>query len=358
MPQLLLSKTSTAPAAPLLHFKRQLDHQNLKLHVEQDVVLDYDDPPAPDSAVVGPEPNISAEPSTLLESQPEPELDSEVEGQSIHEDSTEENKFYYSEGALTSSLPFTLLAATNSRWHTSLLSSFCSLRASVHAHGYLSQSVGLEFPRYCTSIRWRNFIINHAATPYHIRAIDHRLCLKLIGWFTGWFKSQKIRQIGMPKTWGRWLWGVLVRVDECLAPEEVANVRALGKAALAALAVANVKEEQEQMEEEEEEEEDIENYDSEIDVKKGKESSTQAGNMPEGSEEPEEGELSDDDKGESNYVVEKQEQEPHRHESKDKYLKLSTAEARGIIDMVISIVGDFFGQRDLLEERKRYSAWV
>jgi chemotaxis protein histidine kinase CheA len=221
--------------------------------------------------------------------------------------------------------------------------------------------------------------------------------LKMIKAFTYWMQWRvKVRNTatrGIARCWMLWIWGLLGRFEETRAADESVVVRELGKAAVASLkalkeGIEAAEVEAEAEAEEEYEEEVLEEEVTEEAAAEGDDGAYQPpefmgepsnaeealtakpapeepeeGELEEGEEmevdvakptieapeEPEEGELEEGEEPEPKTEAPKQEAPATTVEVDHQVLSLEDTMAS--LDMIISIVGDFFGQRDLLEDR-------
>jgi len=163
-----------------------------------------------------------------------------VEEQEEEDDNNndEEEQGWYNDGAYTAAMdptiatPLTEPPAALSLWHNALLTSFHSVRQSLHANPPtpLPLAVSPSLPVRKQRSLWQQHIFNTRPTPKELWGIDQQTVLRLLKWLTQRMSEIAKHQGG--RCWSQWLWGLLVRLDDCLTADETSIVRELGKRCL------------------------------------------------------------------------------------------------------------------------------
>ncbi|KAH0607416.1 uncharacterized protein H6S33_002450 [Morchella sextelata] len=315
---------------------------------------------------------------------------------------------WYHDGTYTAA-PLPTLAAEAAPpppWHNSLLARFTALRTA-----FIRNPPRASRPLVATNLkmwRQRQYWNVHAAgtkpTAGVLAGLDQQMTLTLLEWLTAMLRSGRgggkggFVGVNMKGYWAEWVWGCLVRLDECLTADEIYVVRELGKKCLKIRkGMIDMKvgwDEGGHGDEEEEPEQDDEELENEPE---DAEEAVQA------QEQPEEGECSSDPEPVSTVPaaatptpnpaeisLDDDEEAPASNPAEiaidntanpaaedtavyDPPIKIeeippspprspkpstegikehSYADIIGALDMIISVVGGFFGQRDLLLERE------
>lgn len=305
-------------------------------------------------------------------------------------------------------------------WHTTLLTSFRAFRHTFHTTRPVPFNandlppIPPDLKSWVRQRRWQSYVLHTAPTPRVLRAMTQLHVISALEALTG---APGVRK-GVQGWWAEWVWGLLVRCELCLTAEEASVVRELGKKALnvrgrivdggcrqwmdeVPLGVGGTEEKEEEREDEKEEDpvgwvEPAEEEEDEIEegeVGEGESDKAQPdhvvaiGPTEKGGDggrtniEPEvkpspcesfvvnpdaidldsvdepEATANQDATGETN----PRPNPPTPAPAPTAVLKRKTrtvADTLGALDMAISIVGDFYGQRDLLDERERQAALV
>jgi hypothetical protein len=243
---------------------------------------------------------------------------------------------------------------------------------------------------------WRHVIRDRSPKPLQVARMDQDTVLKLLKLITK--LSLKKKEEVLPKV-GQWIWALLARLREleCLSSEEVSVVRELGKKAIWCLVAARMEgaeegvlkvdgyeEDDEEVGEEEEdvgiigtEENKLASGTLEILLDPGL--GTTGGNQLAGPENKETSLEPDEDDLDEGEIKEEQEQEEEEDDdlaqtalaaARDRLLaqmvrdtevisvekqgqkeKSQSRATRATLDMIITIAGEFYGQKDLLEFR-------
>lgn len=294
---------------------------------------------------------------------------------------------WYHDGAYTAFVgPATTPSADESPptaltlWHTMLLTSFRNLRTTLHSSPPppAVPVVPTDLPQRKRRSLWQQHIFNTSPTPQELWGIDQQTVLKLLSWLTQRLGGTDKNGIG--KYWSQWLWGLLVRLDNCLTAEEVCIVRDLGKRCVIIRERMAMRGEYTGFDNRDQADEGSTVEEGEVEEKgverggmeEGEVEETEEGDAKEEgeAEEMEEGEV--EDKGVdreraadippiASGIVPGHQDKPHEPEpgnrgsmdsptgDKDPPSFLDTL---ATLDMVVSLVGDFYGQRDLLAQRK------
>ncbi|KAI5797288.1 hypothetical protein FPQ18DRAFT_400766 [Pyronema domesticum] len=369
VPALLLSASALAKAPPIPRERPQPPTpKRPAMPIEKDVILDYDDPsPVPTAEVPGSD--------EIPELDPEPEVDYDA-------------TFLFTEStsiSLLPSAPATPLPLT----HHITIQKFHKLRSNMAS--YPSPQKG-PMPGWMDNRIIRQWLTHTPPKTGWIAAMRQGEILKMIKAFTYWMQWRvKVRNTatrGVARCWMLWIWGLLGRFEETRAADESVVVRELGKAAVASLKALKEGIEAAEAEAEEEYEEEV--LEEEVTEEAAAEGDDGAYEPPEfmgepsnaevtmsakpAAEEPEEGELEEGEEmeievakpveapeeGEEGELEEGEEPEPKTEAPKQAasattvevdHQVLSIEDTMASLDMIISIVGDFFGQRDLLEDR-------
>lgn len=231
-----------------------------------------------------------------------------------------------------------------------------------------------------------------APLPQWLWSLQQWEVVRLIKDFTAWMawrmQVNNARARGLPKGWGVWIWGLLVRCEKVMGAEDCSGMRELGKCALKMLrqmrelgpdaiadadaATATAAAEQRAKTDEERKEPVVSLQE---DLKEGEEINVPAAKprdeleegeernelvakpegLEEGNERNEPFTETKDELEEGEEPEEGEEEEPKKASyavaEGGELLFYSLEDTMGMLDMVVSIVGDFYGQRDLLEER-------
>lgn len=361
---------------------------------------------------------------TLNYDDDEPEVTEQViteleEGEVVEEqEEDDDEQGWYNDGAYTAAMDPTIATpiaeppTALSLWHNALLASFRSVRQSLHANPptpLLPLAVSPSLPVRKQRSLWQQHIFNTHPTPKELWGIDQQTVLRLLKWLT-----QRMSEIAKHKNgrcWSQWLWGLLVRLDDCLTADETSIVRELGKRCLiirermaTSLQGGRIPDDQKEEEEAEydEDEEGNEGVRELNTVQAGDTVAAAATQQPEQTldspttpkvEEvvksevtPERGvtlesipllqvekpaetkeagglELASRLRATLQSMRNRKAQEGplqsgQEHQSKPNALVLQTSDTLSqsdtfaVLDMVISLVGDFYGQKDLLSDRK------
>ncbi|PWW79928.1 hypothetical protein C7212DRAFT_341080 [Tuber magnatum] len=359
---------------------------------------------------------------TLNYDDDEPEAISQVvdgseEGEIVDEqEGDDDEQGWYNDGAYTAAIdptaatPVTESPTALSLWHNTLLTSFRSVRQSLHTNppAPLPLAVSPSLPVRKQRSLWQQHIFNTHPTPKELWGIDQQTVLRLLKWLT-----QRMTEMAKHKSgrcWSQWLWGLLMRLDDCLTADETSTVRELGKRCLIirermAIALQSGRIPDDRGEEEAEDGEDEEGNEEAqefIAVQDEGTLATSATELPKQTPDPltalenevvvESGvtaqheattpepipflkvetlaeteqskglELASRLKATLQSIQNQRFQEPpqSRQEHQPKHNTpvsqtadtLSQPDTFGVLDMVISVVGDFYGQKDLLADRK------
>jgi hypothetical protein len=331
VPDLLLSASAAAKAPPPPKVRPPPPPPPA---VSDDVVLDYD------------------EPSTTAEPEPaEPETPAEEE---------EDAGYIFSESTYVS-LHRAPPPPEPPAYHAPLMTRFRTLRDKIHASPP-RKAAATPFPRWNDPKLWRKFVSSTMPQPQWVWGMQQWEVVRLIKEFASWMEWRaRVRNAarrGVPRGWPVWIWALLVKCENAMSAEEVAVVRELGKAALGLLrgmrgCVEDVAEEhavEEDLEEEHEVEdvtETVSDVKPEVEVQYAEVEQVDTAPPEEpkpGNEEEEEGEVAE--------TAPSQPQIKKPEEADSEGLGFCNLEDTvGMLDMIISVVGDFYGQRDLLDER-------
>ncbi|KAI5845925.1 hypothetical protein BZA05DRAFT_377799 [Tricharina praecox] len=246
---------------------------------------------------------------------------------------------YFAESTYVSLHPSPARSAAPA-FHAPILRLFVSLRgrlSSTPPRGAASR----PFPRWSDAKAWRALVSTQPPRLGWVWSMQQWEVVRLLGDVAGWIgwrmRVRNARGRGMPKNWGAWCWALLLRCQDVMVAEEVAVVRELGKVAVGMRRGMMVGEREGEGEGDEgkeakeaEEGDGAETEETKVEV------SSKAEEAKESEQEVEEGV---EEEGE---VVEPKKPEIEFY---------SVEDSIGMLDMIISVVGDFFGQRDLLEER-------
>lgn len=344
----------------------------------------------------------------------------ELEEGEVVEEQEEDNgeQGWYNDGAYTATIDPTIAAPAAepptalSLWHNALLTSFRSVRQGLHANPpapLLPLAVSPSLPVRKQRSLWQQHIFNTHPTPKELWGIDQQTVLRLLKWLTQRMSEMAKHKNG--RCWSQWLWGLLVRLDDCLTADETSIVRELGKRCLIirermAISLQGGRVPDDQREEEEAEcDEDEEGNEGvqELNTAQGGDTAAAAATQqPEqtldspttlkaeeivksevtpqhevtlesipllqiekSAEAKEAGglELASRLRGNLQFIKNRKAQEGplqsgQEHQSKPNAPALQTADTLSqpdtfaVLDMVISLVGDFYGQKDLLADRK------
>ena len=204
--------------------------------------------------------------------------------------------------------------------HTALLRRFTELRTRLHANPPEKQQV--ELPRKFAP-KWLHANVPTPALVWAMEQEQVLRCVECLGKVVG-TGTRTVRR-GVDRRIAEWAWALLVRVDEVMGCDEVWRVREVGKVA------GRVRDRVvEEVRRERAEEEEVRGLEEEI----------RAAAAEEASEDGEEGELEEEE--------EAGELMPEGEGLVEDHDRIETLAA---LDMIISIIGGFFGQKDLLEER-------
>ena len=165
----------------------------------------------------------------------------ELEEGEVVEEQEEDNdeQGWYNDGAYTAAMdptiatPVTEPPTALSLWHNALLASFRSVRQSLHANPptpLLPLAVSPSLPVRKQRSLWQQHIFNTHPTPKELWGIDQQTVLRLLKWLTQRMSEMAKHKNG--RCWSQWLWGLLVRLDDCLTADETSIVRELGKRCL------------------------------------------------------------------------------------------------------------------------------
>ncbi|RPA94334.1 hypothetical protein L873DRAFT_1793011 [Choiromyces venosus 120613-1] len=208
---------SEAKGVPTLLVAGQKVRRPLPLPVLQSDTLNYDDEPEAIERLV----------------------DEMEEGEIIESQEKDDGQGWYHDGAYTAAIdptaatPLTEPPTALSLWHGALLTSFRSVRQSLHANPpipLLPLAVSPLLPPRKQRSLWQQHIFNTHPTPKELWGIDQQTVLRLLKWLT-----QRMPEIAKHKNgrcWSQWLWGLLMRLDDCLTADETSIVRELGKRCL------------------------------------------------------------------------------------------------------------------------------
>jgi hypothetical protein len=328
VPDLLLSASAAAKAPPPPKVRPPPPPPPA---VSDDVILDYD------------EPSITAE--------PEPETPAEEE----------DADYIFSESTYVS-LHRAPPPPEPPAYHVPLITRFRTFRDKIHASPP-RKAAATPFPRWNDPRLWRKFVGSTMPQMQWVWGMQQWEVIRLIKEFASWMKWRaRVRNAarrGVPKGWPVWIWGLLVKCENVMSAEEVAVIRDLGKAALELLrgmkgGGEDVGEEH-AVEEEEVEEgpepvgdftEVFDDAEPEVAVQatEVEQQDTTPPEEPNPGNEEEEGEVAE---------TPPPQPEPKKPEEAD-FGELgfcNLEDTIGMLDMIISVVGDFYGQRDLLDER-------
>ena len=267
-----------------------------------DVVLDYDEPPR------------------------------EEEGEEQEKKQVEDgDNCYFTESTYISlhpSLPCSAVPA----FHAPLLRRFKDLRQRLAANPPRGSN-SRPFPRWHDSRAWRTLLSSTPPKLCWIWSMQQWEVVRLLGDVAGWLewrtKVRNARGRGLPRLWGAWCWALLVRCHDVMVAEDAAVVRELGKVAVRMRAGMVV-------EDEEHEDETEGGKDNREELEEGGVAGTEDTKDEEIKEEP-----AQEDGEEGEAIVPKM----------PGVVFYSREDSISMLDVIISLVGDFFGQRDLLEER-------
>ncbi|KAK6458266.1 uncharacterized protein RJT20DRAFT_133703 [Scheffersomyces xylosifermentans] len=114
-------------------------------------------------------------------------------------------------------------------WSANLLEEFLNVKERVHAlqAEILSSPVAqVEVPE--TASQWRKYVVENdpPSMVFFYKNIDRPTVIKLLVYFTKWLS------VSTTATLSKWIWSVLLRIDNLLDPNESSVVRDLGKKAL------------------------------------------------------------------------------------------------------------------------------
>ena len=165
----------------------------------------------------------------------------ELEEGEVVEEQEEDNdeQGWYNDGAYTAAMDPTIATPVAepptalSLWHNALLASFRSVRQSLHANPptpLLPLAVSPSLPVRKQRSLWQQHIFNTHPTPKELWGIDQQTVLRLLKWLTQRMSEMAKHKNG--RCWSQWLWGLLVRLDDCLTADETSIVRELGKRCL------------------------------------------------------------------------------------------------------------------------------
>jgi hypothetical protein len=345
VPSLLLSAAATANAPPPPRERPPPPPPRQRPVVNpDDVVLDYDDPL---STSIPEPPESEYSPS---EPTPKPE----------------DPHYYFTESTYISLHPSPLPRPPPPH-HASTLTRFTTLRNKLGVKPPRPSNPG--FPKWRDNKAWRDFVSMTIPRQEWLWAMQQWEVVRLVKEFTAWIgwrtRVRNAAKKGVAKGWGVWIWGLLVRCEIVMVAEDVSVLRELGKIALTAWKVLG--------EFREEEEGGGKNWDDTAapvepvadggqEVTKSEETSAVIGETPEDyrrqdidpvgaedcaarkPEEPREGTTKEQEPQEL-----EEGEEPEAPPPKIEYYNLE--DTMGMMDMIVSIIGDFFGQRDLMEER-------
>lgn len=258
-----------------------------------------------------------------------------------------EEHCYFTESTYISLHP-SLPRSAAPAFHAPILHLFRSLRqrlATTPPRG----SATRPFPRWSDTRAWRSLLSSTPPKLGWVWSMQQWEVVRLLGDVASWMewrtKVRNARGRGLPKLWGTWCWALLLKCQDVMVAEEVAVVRELGKVTVRMRGgMVSVDEEvdvHEQKEGREKEGQLIEPEEKKVDETKANEEAKKESEQEEGEEE---GEVPEPKKAteEEGEVVEPKKPDVEFY---------SLVDSIGMLDMIISVVGDFFGQRDLLEER-------
>ncbi|KAI5779063.1 hypothetical protein EDC01DRAFT_755886 [Geopyxis carbonaria] len=360
VPSLLLGKTSNAPPPPRARKRKPPPpprQRPVPVASNDDVVLCYDDEPADDAAAEPPPP----EPAVVEDEDDEPAQEEEQDTLGAFEDST-----------YISLLPSPARPSPPD-WHAPLLSRYLTTRQLLHSALPPPSNPPISIP-WKFGAKW---LYTNTPTPKLLWALDQARTLALIKVATKTIGAgTRTLRRGVDRDVARWIWSLLVRVDESLPADDMCVVRALAKAAMKALkGLQSEEEEKAEMEallaaEEEDEAgeevdarddagvgvEDVEGeYSAEANAEKHEDSEPEEGELDELSAPPEAAVIPDAANADSEPEEGELDEPPAPAPAPAPVIPDEVVTPRedtvGVLDMIIAIVGDHFGQRDILEER-------
>lgn len=381
--------------------------------------LNYEDEPTPVTPEIAPSILLAPEEpgNELPEVSP-----TEDQASTPFTPSTPDSAGWYYDGTYTAAPPpptSTPPTTALSLWHVSLLNSFRTFRHTFHTTPPIPfkandlPPISPNLKSWVRQRRWQSYILHTAPTPRMLRAMSQLHTISAMEALTGAPGVKK----GVQGWWAEWVWGLLVRCEICLTAEEASVVRELGKRALSVRGrivggeSGHWREEarEERMETEEEkggeEEEDPVGWVEPVDEEEREEGEVEGGESdndkgvskvreggqvepePEAKTKPSENfvanpdsidlDLADEPEVAANLDVTASPGEtnlgpdplgppslalipalPASVPNTLRREKRTLADTLGALDMVISIVGDFFGQRDLLGERNGQAGLV
>lgn len=367
VPSLLLGASVARPELPKL---APLKPRMTVVQEESVDTLDYDDPPA-----AAPELNYDDhsamlnydDPTSILDDVSEEKEEEELyEGTEDAEDASEDQNYYFAESTYISRYRAPTPPPPPPHHH-SLLDRFRALRLALRLTPPPPLNPAPKFPR-TFSYAWVN---ETAPTPSMLWSMDQPRVIRMIGGLghqigTG---TRTVRR-GVERRVGEWAWGLLLRVDEAMIADEVGTVREMGKISMGVwkklrelrkkgqlgirkdVAVGEgddgVLEEAEEMTGPEAE---VEKQDEDLDevAEEGKDGETDNAapeGVPDGVAVPTSAAATE--KEAESTAAPSSSAVPGAH---DQTVEVDWNYTIATLDMIISIVGDFFGQRDLLEER-------
>ena len=248
--------------------------------------------------------------------------------------------------------------------HAATLARFVALRTRLSTASAVPSRDAPQLPRPAHDRQWRDLASTTPPSIQSLRTMGPWGLLRLVQAFRNWLRWRlrvnNASRRGVPRLWGAWIWAVLALLDDrCLGADDVSALRELGKCALEAWRMLGLDGRWDadrdgngvggDWAEEGEGEgdgglDDCGGGEGEADAKKTEAADKQRGQAEQG--EAEEEELEEGEERASARPPGVQSQGPelsiefYNHE-----------DTRGMMDMIVSVIGDFFGQRDLLHER-------
>jgi hypothetical protein len=370
IPSLLLSAGATERLSQSL-LKRPEPKKNLHQFLSplKTDVSDDDDPPT-----------ASGEEETHTEEDPTPSTPDDPD-------------YYFSESTYVSLVP-SAPANQLPPYHNPILARFTSMRRRLHlSPPPPSPSLSMSLPQWGDHKIWRDFAARTYPRPSWLWQLQHRDAIRLITYFTRWIdwrlRERGLARKGLAKGWAVWIWGALMRCGDAMVAEDAAEIRALGKCALAmthnlieVMEEEKVKEARQETVPTTEEggngdpevqsliEDDLFSAGSDDEGCDQGETATFAAlddvdeielhtsstplapsvPPPQKLEEGEEGEEQEGEEQEEGEIISSTPpppSSPQLSNTEPEYYSLK--DTVGMLDMIISVIGDFFGQRDLLE---------
>ncbi|TGZ84375.1 hypothetical protein EX30DRAFT_338906 [Ascodesmis nigricans] len=352
VPPLLLSSSVPRPPPRPQRLRHQPSPRTYEVSVD---TLDYDDPVPALDALDYDDPSSTSPPNPVDQQQQEALATSPTYSDNTDDD--DDPNCFFAESTYVS-LQKSPPPPPPPPYHTSLVSKFRAVRNKSHTNPP-PPTPGLEFPRKFAH-KWT---MDTRPTMGLLWAMDMPKVISMTQNVTRMIGSgtRTVRR-GIPKRVGEWVWALLVRCEDAMGPDEVYVVREMGKTALAVL-----KDVKEQWGEEngEVEEGGVENVEEEK-TEQVEEAVEEDTGDPTNDAQPDTVQVDETEKGHvesldsttQNESVEQEQGPVHNNVDLSEPVKPKVVEedvdwgyTQATLDMIISVVGDYFGQRDLLETR-------